>query len=187
MMSEDEFWKVADGTAGDDVEAQAGAIDARLSAMSPDELLAYHRRFVELSNRSNTFTHLGAAQVIMGFVSDDAFDSFRTWVLYRGRDLYTDFVRDPDTLADHGPTDDEQVGAAEFLEFAALQRWMSQTGKEFPDLGDAGLYGAPTGAKIDTSYPSLATRFPKLAAAYLPDPAPTGSPWSDGPRPITRR
>ncbi len=187
MMSEEQFWSVIDGTASSDVEQQADAVSARLATLSADDLLGYKRRFIEVVNRSNTFRHLGAAGVIMGSTSEDVFVSFRTWVVYQGREVYTAFVADPDSLAARGPTDDEQVGASEALEFLPEEVWATLSDKGFPDLDGPTVYDDPTGPQVDTAYGALAARFPALASAYLPDPPPKGSPTSDGPRPIRRR
>ncbi|MEO6998609.1 MAG: DUF4240 domain-containing protein [Terracoccus sp.] len=187
MMPEAEFWSIVDGTASADVEAQAVAIDQRLEGLSASELLGYEQRFVELANRSNTFVHLGAAEVVMGYASQDAFVDFRTWVLYQGSAVYTAFVNDPDSLAAHGPSDDEQLGGAQLLEFVPAQRFTSLTGAEPPEPNGPTVYQPPTGPTIDNTYLALAARFPQLAAAYLPDPPPTGSPQTGGPRSITRR
>lgn len=186
-MPEAEFWSIVDGTASTDLEVQAVAIDQRLEGLRPSELLAYEQRFVEVANRSNTSKHLGAAEVIMGYTSQDAFVDFRTWVLYQGSEVYTAFVKDPDSLAAHGPSNDEQVSGAQLLELVPAQRFTSLTGTEPPETNGPTVYQPPTGDPTDSSYAALAARFPKLAAAYLPDPPPSGSPKTDGPRSITRR
>ena len=139
-------------------------------------------------SRTNTPRHLGSATVIMGFTSEDVFVSLRTWVLYQGSDVYGSYVTDPDSLAENGPTDDELVGMAEELEFMPEAVYEEKTGSDLasalPD--DLSVYDEPHGPAIDMRYEALATQFPRLAASYLPTPAPTGRPIESGPRPITR-
>ncbi|MFC7597421.1 DUF4240 domain-containing protein [Terrabacter sp. GCM10028922] len=182
-MTSDQFWAIVDRVASRDPEGAAESLTSALEALGPEGVLAYEAQFVEQMKRSNTYLHLAAAEAVMGFTSEDVFVSFRTWVLYQGRVVYDAFVSDPDSLAAHGPDDDEQVGAAEELEFTPLDVWSELTGRdpddEDSDVPDHGaIYEEPSGTPVDAS--RLASRFPRLTAAYA-----GGSPES--PAPITRR
>lgn len=181
-MPLDRFWALIEGTPAENPDVQAAALKTRLAALSPADLRAYELTFIGLANALTTDEHLGAAEVIMGAVSDDVFVSFRTWVVYRGRAVYEGFLREPDSLAAVGPSDDEQIGRAETLEFLP-----EQLGAEIGEDGPS-LYGVDLAPpKIDHSYASLAQRYPRLAAVYLPIPLPVGDVFSNGPRPISRR
>ncbi|MBW8732411.1 MAG: DUF4240 domain-containing protein, partial [Terrabacter sp.] len=131
-----------------------------------------------------TSLHRAAAETVMGSTSQDVFVTFRTWVLAQGREVYNAFVTDPDSLAAHGPDDDEQVGAAESFESVALDVWSTQTGRDpyaegsGVPVGDS-VYDEPTGTALDDA--QRLARFPRLAATYV-----GGSP-ADGPAPIVRR
>lgn len=183
-MDTDRFWQLVDAAASPDPESAAESLHTALSALPPDEVLAFEAEFVRQMGRSNTMVHLGAAETIMGFTSEDVFVSFRTWVLAQGRAVYDAFVTDPDSLAGHGPEDDEQVGAAELVEGVALDVWGAQTGRDpFADDSDVtagdSLYDEPTGTRLAES--ERVARFPRLAAAYV------GGDPSGGPAPIQRR
>lgn len=183
-MSPDEFWAVVDRIAGPDPETAAHHLAAELRQLGPERVAAYEQQFVRQMARSNTYLHLAAAETIMGFTSDDVFVSFRTWVLYQGRDVYDAFVDQPDSLAGHGPTDDEQIGMAETLEFTPSEVWSQATGRDpladgsgFP--ADDSVYAEPTGTPIDRA--EFATRFPKLSGGYI------GGEASGGPAPVRTR
>ncbi|WP_088282048.1 DUF4240 domain-containing protein [Kineosporia sp. A_224] len=185
QMDEDRFWSLVEGTTWDGPEQQAALVRLRLSELPAEDLLAYEKRRVDLSNGILTWRHLAAAEVVMGFTSEDAFTDLRTWVMFQGRDVYTDFRSDPDSLAGRGPTDDEQLGAAEDLEFLALDVYRARTGTDMLDLPDYPLYlHVPSGEPIDESNAALARRYPKLAARYMRGVDPDGSP-ADGPRAVS--
>jgi hypothetical protein len=169
-MSPDEFWAVVDRVADPDPVDASAALTEQLRAMPADRVVAYEKQFVAQMARANTFVHRAAAETIMGYTSQDVFVSFRTWVLYQGRTVFDAFVADPDSLAGHGPVDGEQIGMSESLEFAPMEAWQANTGRDpyadgsgAPDGGS--VYTEPTGKPLDRS--QLASRFPRLTAAYV--------------------
>jgi hypothetical protein len=182
------FWTIVDRVAEPSTEAVIEALHGELSKLTPAQLIGYQKSFVAAMSKTNTPRHLGSATVIMGFTSDDVFVSLRTWVLYQGSDVYGSYVTDPDSLAPNGPTDDEQVGMAEELEFMPEAVYEEMTGNDLasalPD--EPTVYDQPQGPAIDMRSESLAKQFPRLAASYLQNPAPSGKPIENGPRPITR-
>lgn len=183
-MDTDRFWQLVDRAASTDPVAAAESLRGALSALPPDEVLSFETEFVRQMGRSNTQVHLAAAETVMGYTSEDVFVSFRTWVLAQGRTVYDAFVTDPDSLAAHGPDDDEQIGGSELLEGVALDVWSAQTHRDpFADGSGvpvgASVYEEPTGARL-TDKERLA-RFPRLAAAYV------GGDPSGGPVPVRRR
>jgi Protein of unknown function (DUF4240) len=190
-MDEVQFWSLIEGTSSSgSSEEQAEEVREKLKGLDAIALVAFKSRFTDLSNSILTWNHLGAAEVIMGFTSEDVFSNFRTWVIYQGREVYTSFRDDPDSLAKDGPTSDEaQIGPAEILEFLPDDAYAEAAGKDLgEDYPQVGEYRAePAGQKIEHSYLGLAKRFPKLATVYLPTPRPQGSPMDSGPRPIQRR
>ncbi|GAA2031048.1 hypothetical protein GCM10009740_21010 [Terrabacter terrae] len=174
-MSPDEFWALVDGVAGPDPAAAARALTDQLRAMPVERIVAYEKQFVAQMARANTFVHRAAAETIMGYTSQDVFVNFRTWVLYQGRTVFEAFVADPDSLAGRGPVDDEQIAMTEPLEFAPTEVWQAKTGRDPYDEGSgapdgSSVYAEPIGTPVDRS--QLATRFPRLTAAYVGPAAP---------------
>ena len=169
-MTTDEFWQVVDRAAAPDPDAAAGALEVELSRMDAATLAAFGGEYHRQMLRSNTWLHLAAAQTVMGFTSDDVFRDFRTWTLFQGRQVYDAFVADPDSLAGHGPQDDEQVGMAEDLEYLPVQAWEQLTGKDPYESGsgwpeDPEPFAEPTGTRLTEQ--QRAQRFPRLSAAYV--------------------
>ena len=167
-MAEDRFWTLVDGTAGPDTDDQVEQVQARLAHLSRNDIVAYEKRLTAVADALLTWQHRGAAEVVLGQVSDDVFRNFRYWVVFRGRDVYRAFRADPDSLAGHGPEDDEQVGAAESLEYAAHDVYRERTGNDLADRDDLPEYTDDlTGVPIDESNSALARRYPRLAARYM--------------------
>ena len=77
------------------------------------------------SPRLNLLTLWGAAQLINGSCSDDAFRDFRVWLVGRGRHAYESALKNPDTLADI--LDGDPVDGFG-LDAAALRVYEAKTG-----------------------------------------------------------
>jgi hypothetical protein len=83
-----------------DPDAMAEALESRFAQAADETLRAFQRRFVEVSGRLYTWQHWNAAEMICGFVSDDVFTDWRSWVISLGRDTFVRVAEDPDNLAD---------------------------------------------------------------------------------------
>ena len=183
-LSVDRFWQLVDGTLDADPNRQASLLGPRLRALSGEDLAGFHRRYVQLANDIATAPHFSAAaEVVMGFVSQDVFVDFRTWIVFQGRQRYESFRADPDSLAEWGLSDDEQLGAAEILEYLP-----QEVGGGSPDWANDGpsVYIEPTGNVEDVPYSTLRQRFPRLAHIYLPPNEAASTPTQEGPREVRR-
>ena len=176
-MDADRFWGLLAGLPAT-TEWKLAKLEGRLNGLNDSDRRAFGRRFITESTALLTWRHIQAAEVIMGSVSEDVFVDFRSWVVLQGPEVSRAFLTDPDSMAAVGPTDEEEIGMAQVFEALATEL-----------LGDevAALYAEPLGDSPKDTYEVLAQRYPRLAAAYLPSPAPTGTPWDSGPRPIRRR
>ncbi len=94
-MSEDEFWALIDETGG----VYERLVD-RLAALPVGAIVAFDDHVGCLLHRSSTGDLWCAAYVAMGGCSDDGFDSFRGWLISRGRATFEAALRDPDGLCD---------------------------------------------------------------------------------------
>ncbi|CAM5628735.1 DUF4240 domain-containing protein [Streptomyces canus] len=166
-MDETEFWELVDATreaAEGDPEEQADLLVDRLLALDPDMVLDFARHFEARFNRAYTWDLWGAASILLDGVSDDAFDSFRCWLIGQGREVYEGGVHDPDSLADLLADFDEEIdGDGEELGYAADEAYEQLTGSVAPDLGIPPGASEPLGAPVDLeSDRVLAERYPKL-------------------------
>ncbi len=172
---EAEFWKIIDATtpANRGGESQLPELKDRLMQLPIDDLEKFIRVYDRLMARTYSWDLWGAAYVVQGGASDDAFEDFRKWLISQGR---TDFERvshDPDSLADALPMGHE--GDATFEEFSHLfaDIWTERTGKPLtalPKDKDALYPPEPVGAPFSEDPKQLAARYPKLWLRFGEEP-----------------
>ena len=166
-MDETEFWGLVDSAreaAAGDPEDQSDLLVEQLSQLDPDSVLDFARHFEARANRAYRWDLWGAAWVLLGGVSDDAFEAFRYWLIGQGRDVFEGALHDPDALAELLHDFDERVdGDCEDLGFAADEAYEQLTGAVLPDLGLAERPAEPAGAPVDLEDDdALAERYPRL-------------------------
>lgn len=166
-MDETEFWDLVDSArdaAEGDAEDQADVLVERLLQLDPDSVVDFARHFEARYNRAYLWGLWGAASVLLDGASDDAFDSFRCWLIGQGRETYEGAVHDPDSLAELlEDFDDEVDGDGEDLGYAADEAYEQLTGSELPDLGLPDQPAEPLGTAFDVEDDALLPeRFPKL-------------------------
>ncbi|MEU4995174.1 DUF4240 domain-containing protein [Streptomyces sp. NPDC021622] len=170
-MDETEFWEIVDRTrvaAEGDPEDHADLLAERLLELEPDMVLDFARHFEARYNRAYRWDLWGAAWILLGGVSDDAFDYFRCWLIGQGREVFEGALHDPDSLADLLEDFDEEIdGDGEELGYAADEAYEQLTGVVTPDLGIAPAPPEPEGTPLDFENNSvMAQRYPKLWAAF---------------------
>jgi hypothetical protein len=171
VMDETEFWELVDTTreaAGGDPEEHADLLVERLVRLDPEAVLDFARHFEARYNRAYRWDLWGAAWLLLGGASDDAFDYFRCWLIGQGREVFEGALNDPDSLAELLDDFDERVdGDGEELGYAADEAYEQLTGTVAPDLGLPPAPDEPEGTPQDFEnettlarrYPSLWTRF----------------------------
>ncbi|GAA3370604.1 DUF4240 domain-containing protein [Streptomyces sannanensis] len=174
-MEESEFWEIVDSTreaAGGDPDEHADLLVERLLQLDPESVVDFARHFESRYNRAYQWDLWGAAAVVLGGATDDAFDSFRCWLIGQGRHVFEGSVHDADALADLLDDFDEEIdGDGLELGFAADEAYEELTGIETPELGlpepAPEPEGEPVGLEDDTA---LAERFPRLWERFRPRP-----------------
>ncbi|MFF3905168.1 DUF4240 domain-containing protein [Streptomyces sp. NPDC001848] len=166
-MDETEFWELMDASreaAEGDPEEQADMLVERLLQLDPESVLDFARHFESRFNRSYRWDLWGAAWVLLDGASDDAFDSFRCWLIGQGRHVFEGALHDPDSLADLLEDFDEEIdGEGEELGYAADEAYEQLTGTETPDLDIPPTPAEPEGTPFDLEQDSvLAERYPRL-------------------------
>lgn len=114
---------------------------------------------------SYTWDLWGAAYVANGGASDDGFEYFRCWLISKGRRVFEQILRDPDSLADF--IAEGETGDFEFEEFAYVARnaWSKKTGNDWNEMPVVAnmIYNAdPKGTPFSEDPNELRRRFPKL-------------------------
>jgi hypothetical protein len=152
----------------------------------------FARHFETRFNRAYHWEVWGAADIMLGGASDDAFDFFRCWLIGQGRHVFEGALHDADTLASLvGEFDAEVDGDAEDLGYAADEAYEALTGVRLPDLDLPEPPAEPEGTYFDfEDAAAMADRFPKLWARFASGSngsnGSNGSSGSNGRRPADR-
>lgn len=168
-MDDDQFWQLIEAartTAGGDPDAMADALSAALNRMSRAQVEQFEQAFVRQSRRTYTWNHGDAAELVCGYLGDDGYTDFRSWMIAQGRRVYEAFVADPDSLADLDHVEDACEGA-ELFGAAASDVYESKGGVPGDDVEAfpiPELAEPPAGEKLPTS--EIRASFPKLAARF---------------------
>ncbi|WP_338703560.1 DUF4240 domain-containing protein [Streptomyces sp. Q6] len=170
-MDETEFWEIVDTTregADGDPEDHAELLVDRLLQADPDAVLDFARHFESRYNRAYRWDLWGAAWVLLGGASDDAFDFFRCWLIGQGREVFEGALHDPDSLAELlDDFDDEVDGDGEELGYAADEAYEELTGAVAADLGIPPASAEPEGTPIDFENAEVLARlYPRLTERF---------------------
>jgi hypothetical protein len=187
-MDEDEFWAIVEGArsgvgdsrTGDGAAEVAERSGGRLAELGRDAAVAFMLRYDVLGARSYDWNLWGAAYLMKGGCSDDAFDYFRGWLVAQGRHVWERAVQDPDTLAELGVDPDDDflecedmlgVGRVAFGDDEVLYAALAEARRRLP----ADTFGsAPVGDGFDYDDDSvMRSHYPRLAAIYI-DSSETG-------------
>jgi hypothetical protein len=139
-------------------------VPARRQPVSFD---THFRECLRAANRTDLWA---AVTLLDGFwVSTDAFQDFRSWLVSRGRAVFERVLRDPDSLA--GAVEPEDDFEFEGFCYIAGRVWEEKSGRNRQEMyGKAGPPGqatGPEGEQLDEA--ELERRFPKLWARSRED------------------
>jgi hypothetical protein len=169
-MDETGFWKLIDASRADgrgEFGAQAEGLAKRLAKLPSSDIARFDRIYRDHIDAAYTWDLWGAAYLINGGCSDDAFDYFRDWIISKGRTVYEAAVRAPDSLAGVVTEEDlEECCEFEELRYAASNAWEASAKGEFPYEEGASRPSEPSGVPWNEDLAELARRFPKLAARF---------------------
>lgn len=187
-MDESRFWSIIEGTGpAGSAYGRAKTLRARLEKLPPRQIAEFDRHMTEAVNSIGQPKHLGAAEIMMGFTSEEAFVAFRVWIVAQGQAVHAGFEQDPDSLVDVAPEREGEMVAGQMILFTPNAAYEVVTGTrlvhDFPDLPAPDRRGS---SLHGPSYAQLAKDLPRLAQAYLPVPIPPRNAFADGPRGIHR-
>jgi hypothetical protein len=94
-----EFWSLIEKS--QKFENQAEWLIDELIQKGIDSILEFEFLFQGLLNESYQSRLWGAAYVLMGGCSDDAFDYFRGWLIGQGEEIYNKVMHNPEYLAEY--------------------------------------------------------------------------------------
>jgi hypothetical protein len=102
-MTLDQFWNIVEKVhraSGGDMDKKCELLDAELRRLPLAEVHSFHGHFDECYDRAYTWELWGAAYIIGGGCSDDAFSDFRSTLISMGRHTFERALADPQSLAD---------------------------------------------------------------------------------------
>jgi hypothetical protein len=185
FVDSDEFWRLVelaragvDDVPGQDGDALAKALTELLVRLPPAQIEAFGVEFHRLSAAADRWDVWGAAYLIGGGCSDDAFTDFRSGLIAAGREWYDRALADPDALASHPAVaeaaewDDDSAIFAELVGYAGFQAYRQVTGVgwaiETPE-------GQTAGQRWDfDDDDEMRRRLPRLSALFVGWPANEG-------------
>jgi hypothetical protein len=173
-MAADKFWAQIEPTlaAHQDQERQLRLLTKQLSKCSAGELVDFREALDQRLAEAYTWELWGAAFVIHGGCSDDAFEYFCRWLISRGRGVFHAVLAKPEALADLIPADQEEFCEFEAFNYVAGDIWVQKTRRslaDFPYTGDA-RPREPAGAPFSEDEAHLAARYPRLWARFGDQP-----------------
>ena len=162
-MELSEFWSlIAEVRAAEsDCQQAVSLLRKKLCERSKEEIKSFYNHQALLLEHSYSYLLWGAAYLIQGGCSDDAFDYFRAWLIMQGQQPFEQAIKDPDSLV--AVLGDQQPQAEEFL-YVAEEAYETVTGQDLvgdnithEDLGESWDFDDPDEMK---------KRYPKLFAQY---------------------
>jgi uncharacterized protein DUF4240 len=129
-----EFWELID-KAGDaangNAEKQSELLTEELVKLPAEEIISFERIFDELKDNAYIGNLWDAATVIMYGCGDDGFQEFREWLVGRGKEVYENAIKNPETLVNV-----LEIGEQIFptLLGPAMEAFEKVTGKDMPPM-----------------------------------------------------
>lgn len=176
-MEEKRFWELIEqaqrGAPGHGMSAddrQAGALTTALAKLPAKEIVAFQDQLDRKMAESYRWDLWGAGYLLNGGCSDDCFEYFRGWLIGRGRKVYEEALKRPDSLAAFA-AEPRQLGSEEaarecesFL-YAARNAHLKVTNAELPP-GDLPRARSPQGTPWNED--DLPRLLPRTAAKVIP-------------------
>lgn len=126
-MVENEFWEIIEVSGSPDKctpDEQCENIIEKLSEKSKDELVSFANIHKKLLCKSYIWSMLKANFILISYISDDAFEDFRNWVILNGKERFYKTIENPDSIAGYINVEDavEEV-TGEALLYVCEEAW----------------------------------------------------------------
>jgi len=129
-ITEESFWELINTAKkmGKEVMDQVRWIVLQLSKKPIKEIVKFDSILNGYLKKSYTADIWAAATIIMGGCNEDRFEYFRAWLLYLGREIYQDAIKNPETLIPFLREIKNDIPQLEELTFAASWAYEEKTG-----------------------------------------------------------
>ncbi len=182
------FWGLI-GSGDGAIEDRVAAIRSKLETATDDDLADFDCLLRQAMAQLDSNELVAAVYLLMGYVSDNAYEDGAAWVVSLGREVWERVRASPDDLSEvpavREHADDaehfmnREIGPAEALHLLAGELWEERTGEEPPDewLEAPRLEAAPDWDTFDWHgmLPRLCKLFPSSVAGLDRPPVPRGT------------
>lgn len=162
-MNADQFWKIiekAHAGADDDMDMKCELLHRELRKLPAAEVKAFSDQFDAYMDKAFSWPLWGAAYIIGGGCSDDAFADFRANLISLGRSPFEKALANPESLADLDLT--EEIAFYEGFQYVVGDVYQEITG-DMPKRAKAAPE-EPSGTPWDEDH--VADLFPDLAEKH---------------------
>lgn len=132
-MNKTEFWQLIEATkkeAQGDQQIQEAALLSHLAKLEPEQIIEFECLLQEYLLEADHFNIMAVQKILDGYVSDDSYLYFRCWLVAQGEQVFTDALRNADTLA---AVIDAPYQDFEELLYVATKAFEQRTGKQEED------------------------------------------------------
>lgn len=140
-MNKDQFWQMIDtanqSASDKDRKTYLHQMESKLAECSLDDIVDWHLIFCQYSKAAYRNDLWAASAALGAHYTDDGFTDFRSWLISRGKEVYMNAMRNPDSLATV-PRKDEDLNFEEFG-YAADRAYDMKLSHEKPSNG-VGLF-----------------------------------------------
>lgn len=138
MLDEDLYWKIIDASLKNSTNQneQEQFLISEISKLAPKQMVGFRLRTDKLLYDTYTSEMWCASYLMNGGSSDDGFEYFRNWVISRGKEVFYNAKRNPDTLISQKDFAEEDIYEFELFWYVALEAFEKNTGKELYDYID---------------------------------------------------
>ncbi|WP_375433781.1 DUF4240 domain-containing protein [uncultured Hymenobacter sp.] len=132
-MDKREFWQLIESakevSKGDQTRQEQALINS-LAQYEPQQIVEFECMLREYLIEADDFNVMAAQKILNGYVTDDSYLYFRCWLIGQGETVFTNALRNPDTLATvvQAPYQD-----FEELLYVATAAYEQHTGKKADD------------------------------------------------------
>jgi hypothetical protein len=136
-ISLDRFWELVQRSRAlaNATKDHAETLVEMLAEMEVEEIIEFERHlFIRKAEAYRNDLWLACYLLSGGYASDDGFKDFRSYLIAGGRKVFESAIRDPDSLADLVPLDEEAPGYEVFA-YTASYAYKKKTGRYFEEDG----------------------------------------------------
>lgn len=101
-MDKKEFWQLIEAaketSKGNQLQQEQTLINS-LAQLEPEQIIEFECILREYLMEADHFNVMAAQKILNGYVTDDSYLYFRCWLVGQGEAIFTNALRNPDTLA----------------------------------------------------------------------------------------